>query len=71
MRAIEFRVETVSIYRLSDSDRDAWVLREFSRERILSLVVRKAINVNMDESKKPEYVEVKHWDAQQVQRRLL
>ena len=47
------------------------MLREFSREWISSLVVRKAINVNVDESKKPEYVEVKHWDAQQVQRRLL
>ena len=46
-----FRVETVSIYRLSDSDWDAWVLREFSREWITSLVVRKAINVNVDESK--------------------
>ena len=67
MRAIESRVETVSIYRLSDSDRDAWVLREFSREWISSLVVRKAINGNMDESKKPECVELKHWDAQQVQ----
>ena len=66
MRAIEFRVVSVSISRLSDSDRDAWVLREFSKEWIFSLVVRKAINGNVDESKKPECVELKHWDAQQV-----
>ena len=71
MRAIEFRVESVSISRLSDSHKDAWVLREFSREWIFSLVVRKAINVNVDEPKKPECVEVKHWDAQQVQRMIL
>ena len=71
MRAVEFKVEPVSISRLSDSDRDAWVLREFSKEWIFSLVVRKAINVNVDEPKKPECVELKHWDAQQVQRRLL
>ena len=71
MRAIGFRVETVSIYRLSDSDRDAWVPKEFSYEWIFSLVVRKAINVNVDEPSKPECVELKHWDAQQVQKRLL
>ena len=71
MRAIEFRVESVSISRLSDSNGDAWVLKEFSKEWIFSLVVRKAINVNVDESSKPECVELKHWDAQQVQRRLL
>ena len=68
MRAIEFRVESVSISRLSDSDRDAWVPKEFSKEWIFSLVVRKAINVNVDEPSKPECVELKHWDAQQVQR---
>ena len=71
MRAIGFRVETVSIYRLSDSDRDAWVPKKFSKEWIFSLVVRKAINVNVDESSKPECVELKHWDAQQVQRRQI
>jgi len=71
VRAIEFRVESVSISRLSDSDRDAWVLREFSREWISSLVVRKAINVNVDEPSKPECVDLKHWEAQQVQRRPL
>ncbi len=71
MKAFGFRVETVSIYRLSDSDRDAWVPKEFSKEWILSLVVRKAINVNVDEPRKPECVELWHWDAQQVQRRLL
>ncbi len=71
MRAIGFRVETVSIYRLSDSDRDAWVPKKFSYEWIFSLVVRKAINVNVDEPSKPECVDLKHWDAQQVQRRLL
>ena len=71
MRVIGFRVETVSISRLSDSNGDAWVPKEFSKEWIFSLVVRKAINVNVDEPKKPECVELKHWDAQQVQRRLL
>ncbi len=71
MRAIEFRVEYASISRLSDGDRDAWVLREFSREWIFSLVVRKAINVNVDEPSKPECVDLKHWEAQQVQKRLL
>ena len=58
MRAIEFRVVSVSISRLSDSDRDAWVPRRFSREWIFSLVVRKAINVNVDEPRKPECVEL-------------
>ncbi len=71
MRAIGFRVETVSIYRLSDSDRDAWVPKEFSKEWILSLVVRKVVNNNVDEPNVPECVELKHWDAQQVQKRLI
>ena len=71
MRAIEFRVETVSISRLSDSDRDAWVPKEFSKKWILSLVVRKVVNAIVDEPNVPECVELKHWDAQQVQRRLL
>ena len=71
MRAIEFRVETVSISRLSDSDKDAWVPKEFSKEWILSLVVRKVVNANVDEPNVPECVGLKHWDAQQVQRRLL
>ena len=71
MRAIGFRVESVIISRLSESDRDAWVLSEFSREWIFSLVVRKAINVNVDEPSKPECVDLKHWEAQQVQRRPL
>ena len=66
MRAIEFRVETVSISRLSDSDRDAWVPKEFSKEWILSLVVRKVVNAIVDEPKVPECVGLKHWDAQQV-----
>ncbi len=66
MRAIEFRVESVSISRLSDSDRDAWVPKEFSKEWILSLVVRKVVNANVDEPNVPECVELKHWDAQQV-----
>ena len=48
MRAIEFRVESVSISRLSDSDRDAWVLREFSKEWIFSLVVKETV---VDESR--------------------
>ena len=56
MRAIEFRVESVSISRLSDSEKDAWVPREFSKEWIFSLVVRKVVNVNVDEPKVPECV---------------
>ena len=71
MRAIESRVETVSISRLSDSDRDAWVPKEFSKEWIFSLVVRKVVNVNVDEPRVPECVRLKHWDAQQVQRMIL
>ena len=71
MRAIGSKVETVSIYRLSDSDRDAWVPKKFSCEWIFSLVVRKAINVNVDEPSKPECVELKHWEAQQVQSKIL
>ena len=45
--------------------------KEFSKEWILSLVVRKVVNVNVDEPNVPERVGLKHWDAQQVQRRLL